>query len=43
MRARLESFGGEVRGSTPEEMRNRVATEVQRWSKVIADAHIQKQ
>jgi len=43
VRARLESFGGEVRGSTPEEMRNRVATEVQRWSKVIADAHIQKQ
>jgi tripartite-type tricarboxylate transporter receptor subunit TctC len=43
VRARLESFGGEARGSTPEEMRNRVATEVQRWSKVIADAHIPKQ
>jgi len=43
VRARLESFGGEIRGSTPEEMRSRVAAEVQRWSKVIADAHIQKQ
>ncbi len=43
VRARLESFGGEARSSTPEEMRNRVASEVQRWSKVIADARIQKQ
>ena len=43
VRDRLESFGGEVRGSTPEEMRNRVAGEVQRWSKVILDANIPKQ
>lgn len=43
VRARLEGFGGEVRGSTPEEMRNRVASEVQRWSKVIAEAHIPRQ
>jgi tripartite-type tricarboxylate transporter receptor subunit TctC len=43
VRARLESFGGEVRASTPEEMRDRVASEVQRWSKVIADANIPKQ
>jgi tripartite-type tricarboxylate transporter receptor subunit TctC len=43
LRARLEGFGGEVRGCTPEEMRNRVAGEIQRWSKVIADANIPKQ
>jgi len=43
VRARLEGFGGEVRGSTPEEMRNRVATEVARWSKVIREAKIEQQ
>ncbi len=43
LRARLEGFGGEVRGSTSEEMRNRVAGEIQRWAKVIADANIPKQ
>jgi tripartite-type tricarboxylate transporter receptor subunit TctC len=43
VRARLEGFGGEVRGSTPEEMRNRVASEVQRWSRVINEARIPKQ
>ena len=43
IRARLESFGGEVRGSTPEEMRARVASEVQRWAKVIAEARIPRQ
>ena len=40
VRARLESFGGEVRGSTPEEMRSRVANEIARWSKVIEGAKI---
>ena len=43
VRTRLESFGGEVRGSTPEEMRNRIAGEVQRWSRVIVEARIPKQ
>ena len=43
VRARLESFGGEVRGSTSEEMRNRVATDVQRWSRVIAESNIPRQ
>ena len=43
IRARRESFGGEVRGSTPEEMRARVASEVQRWAKVIAEARIPRQ
>ncbi|HKA44741.1 MAG TPA: tripartite tricarboxylate transporter substrate binding protein [Burkholderiales bacterium] len=40
---RLEQIGGEPRGSTPDEMRNRVAAEVQRWTQVINDAGIQLQ
>lgn len=43
VRARLEAFGGEVRGSTPDEMRNRVTTEVARWTKVIREARIEQQ
>ena len=43
VRSRLEGFGGEVHGSTPEEMRSRVAAEVQRWSKVIREAKIEQQ
>jgi tripartite-type tricarboxylate transporter receptor subunit TctC len=43
VRSRLEGFGGEVRGSTPEEMRARVVGEVARWSKVIRDANIEQQ
>jgi tripartite-type tricarboxylate transporter receptor subunit TctC len=42
VRSRLEAFGGEVRSSTPEEMRNRVASEVARWSKVIAAEDIER-
>jgi tripartite-type tricarboxylate transporter receptor subunit TctC len=43
VRERLEQIGGEVRGSTPEEMRDRVATEVERWSQVIRAAKIEQQ
>lgn len=43
VRNRLESFGGTVAGSTPEEMRDRVAREVVRWTKVVEDAHIERQ
>ena len=43
VRGRLEQIGGEVRGSTPEEMRTHVASEVQRWSKVIREANIERQ
>ena len=42
IRARREAFGGEVRGSTPEEMRARVTSEIARWSKVIRDAKIEQ-
>ena len=43
VRSRLEDMGGEVRGSTPEEMRNLVAQQTQRWVQVINDAKIPKQ
>ena len=41
--ARLEQIGGEARGSTPEEMKSRVAAELQRWSRVMRDAGIKPQ
>ena len=41
--ARLEQIGGEARGSTPEEMRARVAAELQRWSRVMQEAGISPQ
>jgi len=43
VRARLEDIGGEVRGSSPQEMRARVAAEVERWSQVIREAKIEQQ
>jgi tripartite-type tricarboxylate transporter receptor subunit TctC len=43
VRAKLEEIGGEVRGSTPGEMRNRVATELKNWTQVIRQAKIETQ
>ncbi len=43
VRAKLEEIGGEVRGSTPGEMRNRVATELKNWTQVIRQARIENQ
>jgi len=43
VRAKLEEIGGEVRGSTPAEMRERVAVELKNWSRVIKDANIAQQ
>ena len=40
VRSRLEALGGEARGSTPQEMKERVAFEVARWKKVITEANI---
>ncbi len=40
VKARLENMGGEVRGSTATEMTAMVSAELQRWSKVMADARI---
>jgi tripartite-type tricarboxylate transporter receptor subunit TctC len=43
VKTRLEDIGGEVRGSTPEEMKTMVASELSRWVQVVADAKIPKQ
>lgn len=40
VKARLEEMGGEVRGSTPQEMSAMVAAELQKWTQVVADAKI---
>lgn len=42
VKSRLEDMGGDVRGSTPEEMRNMVATQTQKWIQVVNDAKIPK-
>ena len=43
VRSRLETFGGEVRGGTPEEMNAMLTEQVARWTRVVADAGIPKQ
>ena len=43
VRAKLEEIGGDVRGSTPAEMRERVASELKNWTRVIRDANITQQ
>ncbi|CAN7306231.1 tripartite tricarboxylate transporter substrate binding protein [Pseudorhodoferax sp. LjRoot39] len=43
VRQRLEDMGGEVRGSTPEEMKTMLGRELDRWVHVVADAGIAKQ
>lgn len=43
VRAKLEEIGGDVRGSTPAEMRNRVAAELKNWTQVIRQAGIKRQ
>jgi tripartite-type tricarboxylate transporter receptor subunit TctC len=43
VRQRLEDMGGEVRGSTPDEMKALVAGELARWTTVVAESQIPKQ
>ncbi len=43
VRARLEEMGGEVRGSTPEEMKVMVTSETNKWIQVVDAAKIPKQ
>ena len=43
VKERLASFGGDVRGTTPAEMRALVARQVALWVKVAMDANIQAQ
>lgn len=42
IRTRLEEMGGEARGSTPQEMAAMVGSELQKWTRVAADARIPK-
>lgn len=43
VRNMLETIGGEAQGSAPEEMRARVASDMQRWTRVVRDAKIPQQ
>ena len=43
VRQRFEQQGNEVQGSTPEEMRDRVATELAMWKQVVKDGNIPQQ
>lgn len=43
VKTRLEEMGGEVRGSSPEEMKNLVASQTQKWIQVVSEAKIPKQ
>jgi tripartite-type tricarboxylate transporter receptor subunit TctC len=43
VRAKLEGFGFEVQGSTSQEMRSRVASEIAQWEKIIVEAGIEQQ
>jgi tripartite-type tricarboxylate transporter receptor subunit TctC len=43
VKARLEDMGGETRGSTPDEMKAMVATETEKWIRVVNQAKIPKQ
>jgi tripartite-type tricarboxylate transporter receptor subunit TctC len=43
IRDRLQTMGNEVRGSSPDEMRTMVASDIARWKQVIRDANIPQQ
>jgi tripartite-type tricarboxylate transporter receptor subunit TctC len=43
VRARIEGLGAEARACSPQELKERVAVEVARWKKVVADAKIPQQ
>ena len=43
VKTRLEEMGGEVRGSSPEEMKNLVTSQTQKWIQVVSEAKIPKQ
>jgi len=43
IRSKLEDMGGEVKGSTPEEMKLMVTNQTQKWIQVVNDSKIPKQ
>ena len=42
VRKRLEEMGGEAKGSTPDEMRLMVSSELKKWTQVVTDSKIPK-
>jgi tripartite-type tricarboxylate transporter receptor subunit TctC len=43
VKTRLEDMGGEVRGSTPEDMKTMLTSQTQKWIQVVNEAKIPKQ
>jgi tripartite-type tricarboxylate transporter receptor subunit TctC len=43
VRERLKDMGGEVKASTPEELKSLVASELQRWTRLVNESNIPKQ
>jgi len=43
IRTRLEEMGGDVRASSPEEMKAMVSSQLQRWTQLVAETNIPKQ
>lgn len=43
VRSSIEGLGSEVKSSTPEELRIRMASELQRWTRVIDEARIERE
>jgi tripartite-type tricarboxylate transporter receptor subunit TctC len=43
VKSQLEDMGGEVRASSPEEMKSMVSSQLQRWTQLVADSNIPKQ
>jgi tripartite-type tricarboxylate transporter receptor subunit TctC len=43
IRIRLEEMGGDVRASSPEEMKAMVTSQLQRWTQLVAETNIPKQ
>jgi tripartite-type tricarboxylate transporter receptor subunit TctC len=39
---RIHATGAEIKAGTPDDFKKRIATDVARWTKVIADAHIER-
>ncbi len=39
---RIHKLGSEPKGGTPDDFKNRIATDMARWTKVIADANIER-
>ena len=43
IRSKLQTMGNEVRGASPDDMKDMIGSEISRWKQVISDAKIPKQ